>query len=146
MQLNSKHVHRYLNNNPLDCRLDFPVAPLSFPTRAPDTSYDNLELCKNPPSQQTMKLWGEDAALANCTLGMTPQELATASNSGEMLVRTGGLGALAEAGRFDTWVCVQPHACGVGSQLFCFVYDRATGTFVPWGKAEDLRLSMASCA
>eukprot|EP00281_Chroomonas_sp_CCMP1168_P012171 CAMPEP_0206279478 /NCGR_PEP_ID=MMETSP0047_2-20121206/38040_1 /ASSEMBLY_ACC=CAM_ASM_000192 /TAXON_ID=195065 /ORGANISM="Chroomonas mesostigmatica_cf, Strain CCMP1168" /LENGTH=77 /DNA_ID=CAMNT_0053709423 /DNA_START=901 /DNA_END=1134 /DNA_ORIENTATION=+ len=75
---------------------------------------------------------------------MTLKELATASVNGQMTVNTGGLGKLTEAGRFSTWACVQPHECGNDSK-FCFVYDKVESKFIPWGKMEELGLSMGTC-
>ena len=53
-------------------------------------------------------------------------------------IKTGGLGSLLEVNAYESWLCVEDHACG--DPWFCFVYHETMDVFTPWGTNSDLRL------
>ncbi|KAJ1474184.1 hypothetical protein T484DRAFT_3281557 [Baffinella frigidus] len=92
--------------------------------------------------------WGADPSVAGCAIGTDWDGLiARAKLLGGGGVRTGGLGNLSEAPRFEVWVCEDRHACANGtSSSFCFVFDEVANVFVPWGPNSQLRLFNYSMA
>ena len=83
-----------------------------------------LIVSTTPPPLQTQPPWGQEA-FASCVLGLTWDDLIEGLESGSGApFKTGGLGNLGVAPRFEVWLCQEGHACAEHSAAhFCFVFD-----------------------
>ena len=84
--------------------------------------------------------WGSASPYVTCTAGVTWRDILKERSFYEIHSRTGGLGYLMQAEKYENWWCVDTHICAPPGDHFCFVWDEVHRQFVPWGLNSELKL------
>eukprot|EP00281_Chroomonas_sp_CCMP1168_P001334 CAMPEP_0206266956 /NCGR_PEP_ID=MMETSP0047_2-20121206/30879_1 /ASSEMBLY_ACC=CAM_ASM_000192 /TAXON_ID=195065 /ORGANISM="Chroomonas mesostigmatica_cf, Strain CCMP1168" /LENGTH=108 /DNA_ID=CAMNT_0053695101 /DNA_START=90 /DNA_END=413 /DNA_ORIENTATION=+ len=108
---------------------------MNFVTGAQDTSYNDLELCKNPGLD-----WNSSSTPSSQYPWETsdqpggefyfPDTRCSESRDWQMLKQggpgsfvSGGMGQLAVPGIYEVWICIPNHVCGASyNDSFCYVW------------------------
>ncbi|EKX37041.1 hypothetical protein GUITHDRAFT_116768 [Guillardia theta CCMP2712] len=120
----------------------FPTTTTSFPTTTsmPTTTPAGASPLESGP-EEPMQVWAVYPAYITCRMLYTWDQVNQGQRARVKSFRSGGLGNLMIARKYEVWVCSYQDECAKPGNAFCYVYDEQRKLFLPWGLQEDLMLS-----
>ena len=72
----------------------------------------------------------------NCTCTRSWREI----RQSEPRTRTGGLGQMRLADKYEVWVCLQDNTCSTFEVWFCYVFNEQSFIFEAWGFNSEVKV------